>query len=176
MSNLFLTKFDTPIGEMIAGADDSALLLLEFTDTNRHLSEINQICKFHKLNQISAENAIIKQTISQMYEYFDGKRTSFDIPIKFTGTDFQKSVWDLLSKIEYGTTISYKTEAEILNNPTAIRAVANANGKNKISIIIPCHRVIGSSGNLSGYGGGVHRKEYLINLEKSFINSTKTNQ
>lgn len=100
-----------------------------------------------------------------MEEYFEGKRTDFDIPLDLIGSEFQIGVWEQLLRIPYGKTRSYKEQAEALGKPLAIRAVANANGLNKISILIPCHRVIGSDGSLTGYGGGLWRKEKLLQLE-----------
>ncbi len=94
------------------------------------------------------------------------KETDFDVPLQLPGTDFQVKVWEELMKIPFGSTRSYKEQAIALNNPKAVRAVARANGDNRIAIIIPCHRVIGSDGKLVGYGGGVWRKQYLLNLEK----------
>jgi O-6-methylguanine DNA methyltransferase len=102
---------------------------------------------------------------TQLKEYFSGKRKEFTIPLILIGTDFQKKVWQELLKIPYGQTISYKKEAINIGNPKAYRAVANANGKNKISIIIPCHRVIAHNGLLGGYSGGLDRKQYLLDLE-----------
>ncbi|MCL4150603.1 UNVERIFIED_CONTAM: hypothetical protein GTU68_054721, partial [Idotea baltica] len=101
----------------------------------------------------------------ELAEYFEGTRTEFEVPLVLTGTDFQNKVWETLRQIPYGTTRSYKEQSEILGNPKAIRAVASANGSNRIAIIIPCHRVIGSSGKLVGYAGGLHRKKYLLQLE-----------
>ncbi len=111
-------------------------------------------------------NNIVKQTKEQLTEYFEGKREAFTIPLNIVGTDFQKLVWAELQKIPYGKTASYKQIAQNINNPKAVRAVGTANSKNKIPIIIPCHRVIGNNGKLSGYAGGVWRKEKLLEIEK----------
>ena len=105
----------------------------------------------------------------ELSEYFDGKRKEFTVSLAPVGTDFQKNVWEVLRKIPYGTTKSYMEQAKILGNPKAVRAVANANGLNKISIIIPCHRVIGTNGKLTGYGGGIWRKQKLLELEKAIL-------
>jgi len=105
---------------------------------------------------------LLKQQID---EYFEGKRTVFTVPLFTPGTDFQQSVWEVLQTIPYGSTRSYKQQAIAINKPEAVRAVANANGLNRISIIIPCHRVIGSDGNLTGYGGGLWRKKWLLEFE-----------
>lgn len=110
-------------------------------------------------------NAITDQTVSQLSEYFEGERTLFDVPIDPSGTDFQEAVWSELCKIDFGKTCSYQDIAAGLNNPKAVRAVGAANGKNPISIIVPCHRVIGSNGTLTGYAGGIDRKAWLLKHE-----------
>ena len=110
-------------------------------------------------------DAIFHQLKLQLEEYFSGVRTKFELPLNPQGTDFQKNVWDELLKIPYGKTISYKEQSTRLNNLKAIRAIASANVKNPLMILIPCHRVIGSSGALTGYAGGIRAKEWLLNLE-----------
>ena len=117
-------------------------------------------------NYIIKETPLIKKAASQLFEYLNGKRMKFDLPLLKDGTDFQISVWNELLKIPYGETRSYKDIAVAINNEKAVRAVGMANNKNKISIFIPCHRVIGSSKKLVGYGGGLEIKEFLLNLEK----------
>ena len=102
-----------------------------------------------------------------MKEYFAGERKDFDIPLDPVGTEFQNKVWKELMNIPYGKTVSYQTQSNNIKMPKAVRAVANANGFNKISIIIPCHRVIGSDGTLTGYGGGLYRKKFLLDLEQN---------
>lgn len=109
--------------------------------------------------------AILEKCVSQLTEYFAGTRQNFDMEIDLQGTDFQLKVWEKLREIPFGTTISYLELARMVGGETYTRAVANANGKNKINIIVPCHRVIGSNGKLIGYGGGLWRKEFLLNLE-----------
>lgn len=126
-----------------------------------------------KLKKVSDEDAVIginpvmQKVISQLDEYFAGKRKSFDLPVKIEGTDFQKRVWLNLSKIPYGETVSYKQLAEMSGNPKASRAVGMANNKNPVAIVVPCHRVIGSNGNLTGYAGGLTLKKELLELEKN---------
>ena len=104
----------------------------------------------------------------QLRAYLQGEIQHFTVPIHIGGTPFQKSVWQLLPQITYGTTISYLKQAAMLGKPTAYRAIANANGNNQLSIIIPCHRVINNNGTLGGYGGGLWRKEWLLNHEKKY--------
>lgn len=109
---------------------------------------------------------VIQDAIDQLEEYFQGKRKHFDLPLKFYGTEFQKKCWNALITIPYGETRSYKDISEIVNCPKGYRAVGLANNKNPIAIIAPCHRVIGSDGKLVGFGGGLDKKEFLLNLEK----------
>ena len=111
------------------------------------------------------ENDVILKAKNQLYEYFDGNRIEFNVPLQLVGTDFQKKVWNLLMKIPFGKTISYLDLAKMLGDPNATRAVAAANGKNPIAIIIPCHRVIGSDGSLTGYAGGLGNKRMLLSFE-----------
>jgi len=108
---------------------------------------------------------LLLETEKQLKEYFAGKRTSFDLPLAAEGTDFQKKVWKLLSRIPYGETRSYGEIAQQLGNPKAMRAVGAANGKNPLSIVVPCHRVIGANGKLTGFGGGLDNKDFLLKLE-----------
>jgi AraC family transcriptional regulator of adaptative response/methylated-DNA-[protein]-cysteine methyltransferase len=103
----------------------------------------------------------------QLSEYFSGGRQEFDLPLYLSGTPFQEKVWNGLRAIPYGTTRSYQEQAELLGNPLAVRAVARANGENRMAIVIPCHRVIGKDGGLVGYGGGLWRKQFLLNLERT---------
>lgn len=112
------------------------------------------------------KSKIIEEGIKQLEEYFQGKRKSFDLPLKFYGTEFQQKCWNALTTIPYGETRSYKDMSEIVNCPKGYRAVGLANNKNPISIIAPCHRVIGSDGKLVGFGGGLDKKEFLLDLEK----------
>ena len=112
---------------------------------------------------------VLDKALKQMNEYFSGERKKFDLPLYFEGTEFQKSVWNELRKIPYGTTVSYKDIAEGINNEKAVRAVGNANNKNKIMIIVPCHRVIGKNGKLVGFAGWLDKKEFLLEHEKKFV-------
>lgn len=140
----------TPIGTVIAECNDKAIISLDFTDT----PSIN-----------NSDHPILLQLEKELREYFVGKRTSFTLPLHPIGTPFQMSVWETLITIPYGKTISYAEEAKKFGNPKATRAVANANGKNPIAILIPCHRVIATGGGLGGYSGGLWRKEFLLALE-----------
>ena len=115
---------------------------------------------------MSSSDIIIEKTILQLTEYFNGKRKHFNIPLDLSGTNFQLKAWEALKKIPYAKTVSYSDQAKLIGNPKASRAIGNANNANPISIIVPCHRVIGKSGKLVGYGGGLGRKDYLLELEQ----------
>lgn len=157
---------ETPIGAMVAVADEEGLLLLEFAEGRGLEREVEQLRIAMKTPILPMGSPILQSTASQIEQYFAGKRKTFDLPLKAIGTPFQKSVWDQLLLIPYGKTISYADLARALINPNAFRAVGAANGANPISIIIPCHRVIATDGTLVGYGGGLKRKEWLLNHER----------
>ena len=164
-----LKRIETPLGTMIACANENGICMLEFSDRKALPTELKEISKHFDANIVQGENPHFKTLEKELEEYFEGKRKDFTVPLSPVGTDFQKKVWEILRTIPYGTTRSYQQQADILGNPKAVRAVANANGLNKISIIIPCHRVIGSNGTLTGYGGGIWRKQKLLELEKAIL-------
>lgn len=161
---------ETPLGSMLAIADENALYLLEFVDRRGLETEIETLRKRAHAAIIPGANSIIQQISSDLTNYFNGTLTQFTTPIRYLGSDFQKSVWDELQKIPAGTTLSYKELAEKINNPKGYRAVARANGANQLSLIVPCHRVINTNGALGGYGGGVDRKEWLLKHEIKHYN------
>ncbi|MFW6294873.1 MAG: methylated-DNA--[protein]-cysteine S-methyltransferase [Halanaerobium sp.] len=142
--------FNSPIGLIELQADRSELLSLKFQDEKRYQEE---------------KTAVLKAAREQLKEYFEGARKEFKLPLRIEGTDFQKSVWRQLREIPYGNTFSYKEVAEAIGNNKAYRAVGNANNKNSIPIIIPCHRVTASNGELGGYGAGIWRKKWLLEHE-----------
>ena len=155
---------NTPLGAMISCYSEEALYLFEYCNRKKLVNQLTKLRK-HFGRYINRENEISDTLDAQAHEYFQQKRKKFDIPLCYTGTDFQKQVWDILHTIPYGETISYQEQAERLGRPNAVRAVANANGQNQISIIVPCHRVIGSNRKLVGYGGGLERKRKLLEIE-----------
>ncbi len=162
------TILETALGKMIAGATDKGVCLLEFHDRKKLPTEYKDLERLLNTTVEEGDNKHLSILKSQLKEYFDGRRKEFTIPLVTPGTQFQQSVWNELLKIEYGSTRSYLEQSLALNQPEAIRAVANANGMNRIAIIIPCHRVIGSNGRMTGYGGGIHRKKWLLDHEKKY--------
>ena len=163
---ILITRFTTPLGPMFACATEQGICLLEYTDRRMLETEFHDLQK--KLNAIIllGENEHLTQIKKEIKEYFSGQRKTFDVPLHTPGTDFQNLVWENLHKINYGTTNSYQDQAKRIDKPKAVRAVARANGMNRISIVIPCHRVIGKDGSLTGYGGGLERKQWLLEHER----------
>ncbi len=164
-NKLLISRIKTPFGDLLAGATNKGICLLEFTDTNRIEMQISRLKKVYKNTIINGTSSYFEILNTQLQDYFSGKLKIFDVPLDIHGTNFQKQVWDALQTIPYGETRSYQEQAIAINKPKTVRAVANANRNNKISIIIPCHRVIGKNGAMTGYGGGIWRKEYLLKLE-----------
>lgn len=164
---LYLSLFDTQLGQMIAIADEQILYLVEFVDGRGVDREIEKLQDKMQATIISGRTFIIDLIEKEMQYYFDGTLSTFTTPMQLTGSPFQQSVWRELQKIPYGQTISYLELAIRIGNPRACRAVAQANGANQLAIIIPCHRVINANGNLGGYAGGIARKQWLLNNEKN---------
>ena len=160
-----IKHFDFPCGEMILGSYDGMLCLCDWADDCRRIAVDQRLQRILNANYVEGSSDVIEKAKYQLDEYFLNKRREFDIPLLFVGTDFQKKVWNELLKIPYGTAISYGELAKRIDMPNAVRAVANANAVNALSIITPCHRVIGSNGSLTGYGGGLDRKRFLLELE-----------
>ncbi len=161
-----IVRFSGKLGPMYACATDKGLCLLEFTDRRMLETEFQDLCKRLNAVILPGENKFLTQAQKEITEYFKGKRKEFTVPFHTPGTDFQNKVWKILQDIPYGETRSYRQQAVNIENPKAVRAVANANGANRIAVMIPCHRVIGSDGSLTGYGGGLSRKEWLLKFEK----------
>ena len=162
------TRILTPLGPMLAGATDEGICLLEFVDRRMLETQISRLSKALKARIVPGSHPYFDLLSGQLDEYFCGRRREFDIPLVLPGTPFQQKVWAGLQSIPYGSTRSYKEQAEAIGSPQAVRAVAKANGDNRIAILIPCHRVIGANGELVGYGGGLSRKQYLLKLESCF--------
>jgi methylated-DNA-[protein]-cysteine S-methyltransferase len=153
------TELESPIGNLYLVSEDDQLIAIVFEDSWKTYK------KEHK-SIVENLNPVLKLTKKQLIEYFNGKRRQFDIPIRFTGTPFQIKAWKQLIKIPFGKTASYKDQAKAIGSEKAVRAIGSANSVNQIPIIVPCHRVIASNGKLSGYAGGVHIKEYLLEIER----------
>jgi methylated-DNA-[protein]-cysteine S-methyltransferase len=151
---MYYAYYNSPIGLIEISATKEAINSLYFVETRHH--EANH-------------SPLVDDALRQLANYFNGTRHSFDLPLAFSGTEFQQAVWRQLLTIPYGETISYLEIALALENPQAVRAVGAANGQNPISIIAPCHRVIGSNGKLIGYGGGLWRKEWLLRHEGALL-------
>lgn len=164
-----LKRIETPIGTMYAAATKVGICMLEFTDRKMLETEFKDLAKSLNAIIIQGDNPHFTILEKELKEYFKGERTEFNVPLSPVGTEFQKLVWKILMKIPYGETWNYKKQSEILGDAKKVRAVANANGMNKISILIPCHRVIGSNGTLTGYGGGIWRKQKLLELENAIL-------
>lgn len=161
--------YKSPVGILKLTAEEDALTELLFASTQKNGIKEDDIHHFH-----NASSPVIRQTIQQLEEYFDGKRMEFDLPLHQKGTPFQQKVWAQLMHIKAGQSISYLTLSKRLGDVKAIRAVGTANGRNNISIIVPCHRVIGSNGSLVGYGGDLWRKQWLLEHEARFTNGVQS--
>ncbi|MFU9136185.1 methylated-DNA--[protein]-cysteine S-methyltransferase [Erwinia tasmaniensis] len=160
--NYFFKRIPSPVGELTAIASDTGLAALLWENENpRRVRQMSP--------QEDPTHPILLETARQLNEYFSGKRSRFDLPLDFIGTDFQKKVWQALLEIPFGETRSYAQIAHQIGHPTAVRAVGAANGKNPISIIAACHRVIGSDGKLTGFAGGLAVKALLLRLEATHI-------
>ncbi|MDB5286226.1 MAG: methylated-DNA--[protein]-cysteine S-methyltransferase [Mucilaginibacter sp.] len=127
-----------------------------------------------ELEETTTDSPVLLEAIKQLREYFDGERKDFDLPIKQPGSDFQQEVWQQLLQIKYGSTITYLQQSQQMKNPLAIRAIAAANGRNNLWIVVPCHRVIGSNGSLTGYAGGLWRKKWLLEHEARVMGTGQT--
>ena len=154
---IFYQYIESPVGPLLLAADDNGLRLIEF-HTPRH--PIAKLADWHE-----AAHPVLQRTHAQLDEYFAATRTRFDLPLAPRGTEFQMQVWHRLAGIGYGDTISYRQLAQRVGRPAAMRAVGAANGRNPLPIVLPCHRVIGANGSLTGFGGGLPTKQFLLQLE-----------
>lgn len=160
--------YQSPCGKLILGSFEDKLCMCDWVVSEKRRAAIDKrIQKALNAQYVTGNSEVIAKTISQLDEYFSRQRIAFDVPLLLVGTEFQKSVWNELQNIPYGTTISYAQLSQRLNNPKAIRAVASSNRANSISILIPCHRVIGSDHKLTGYAGGLTAKKTLLELESN---------
>ncbi len=162
---LSVTRIPTPLGPMVAAAGEGALWLLEFTDRRRLPTQLRTLQERHGCLLVPGSDPVLSETAEELVAYFAGRLRRFTVPVRAPGTSFQEAVWAELARIPWGETRSYGQLAAALGRPGAARAVGLANGYNRIAIVLPCHRVVGSDGKLTGYGGGLWRKQRLLELE-----------
>ena len=151
-------KYHSPIGTLLLEGDDEVITLLKLPCASTASSAPS-------VDEVPRVPRALKKAVTQLRQYFDGRRREFDLELELSGTDFQVAVWEALSEIPYGETVSYAELAEMVGHPNAFRAVGSANGANPIPIVLPCHRVVASGGGLGGYGGGLPLKRSLLALE-----------
>lgn len=162
---ILINRLTTPLGPMFICATNKGICLLEFVDRKMLETEFSDLQRLLKTKIIMGENAHITQARQELKQYFEGKRKHFNLALDHPGTEFQKQVWSQLQSIPFSETNTYSELAHRLGKPEAIRAVGRANGANRISIVVPCHRIVGKDGSLTGYGGGLERKKWLLNHE-----------
>ena len=170
MNKINIQYYKTPYAEFLLGAFEEKLCILDYRYRVKRDSIDRRLKKALNAEYIETDSPVLQQTRQALDEYFKGERKEFTIPLLILGSDFQKSVWHALLQIPYGKTASYLELSKIIGNEKAVRAVANANGANAISIIIPCHRIIGTDGKLTGYAGGLPLKKKLLELENNLLN------
>ncbi len=162
---IVLTRIPTPLGPMVAAAIRGELCLLEFSDRPMLETQLKRVQKRFRAPVVAGIDPVFDELQAELSDYFGGNLREFRVPLALSGTPFQEAVWAQLRAIPYGLTRSYAEQASAVGRPEAVRAVARANGDNRIAIIVPCHRVIGSDGALTGYGGGLWRKRRLLEIE-----------
>lgn len=173
---LVYQRFDAPLGPMVVVASEEGVCLLEFGDRRMLESEFQDLQRRLGAVILPGSNQLTEEAMRQVTEYFAGKRQTFDVPLHTPGTEFQQQVWSALREIPYGSVRSYGEIAARIEAPKAVRAVGTANGMNRIAIMIPCHRVIGADGALTGYGGGLWRKDWLLKHEQEHLLSDQADR
>jgi AraC family transcriptional regulator, regulatory protein of adaptative response / methylated-DNA-[protein]-cysteine methyltransferase len=161
-----VTWIESPLGPLVAAAAGDALVLLEFTERRMLDAQFRTLRKYFRSPIIPGDNEVLRKLRMELVEYFAGKRRSFTVPVRMPGSAFQQNVWQALRRIPYGRSISYQELAARVGSPRAMRAVGRTNGLNRIAVVVPCHRVVAKDGSLSGYGGGIWRKQALLELER----------
>lgn len=164
MKLLYTKFFDTPLGKMVGFANQDSLLLLDFEDSKYYEKHLEEISTEYGVIKNSG-NKVLNLLEKELKQYFGGKLKSFTVPVEFSGTEFQKNVWKELQNIHFGEYKTYQSQADAMKRPKSVRAVANANSRNKLCLVVPCHRVIGKNLSLTGYAGGIDRKAALLKLE-----------
>lgn len=160
-----VTRISTPLGLMVAAEAEGSLCLLEFADRRTVENELADLERFLEAKAIPGPSPLFDLLSRQLAGYFEGRVTRFDLPLTFPGTAFQQAVWRALLEVPYGQTRTYAGQAAVVGRPEAFRAVGTANGCNRIAIVVPCHRIVAADGGLAGYGGGLWRKRWLLDLE-----------
>lgn len=173
MASILIHPFHTPFGELLLGSYNNELCLCDWRYRCMRTTIDARIQRGLQAEYGEGVSHVIEEAKAQLNAYFAGERTTFDLPLRFVGTDFQQRVWQALLAVPYGTTLSYAALTAKVAEPTAIRAVASANGANALSIIVPCHRIIGSNGDMTGYAGGVGAKRKLLGLEGVVVGSAE---
>ncbi|MEO1448120.1 MAG: methylated-DNA--[protein]-cysteine S-methyltransferase [Bacteroidota bacterium] len=168
---ILISRTTTPLGPMFICATDKGVCLLEFTDRKMLETEFEDLQRRLGARILTGENAHMRQAKQELANYFQGNRKQFSVPLDMPGTEFQQMVWNQLQQVPFGETSTYGAQAVQLGRPDASRAVARANGSNRIAIITPCHRIIGADGSLRGYGGGLERKRWLLEHEQQVCTS-----
>ena len=167
MSPILVQPFHTPYGELLLGSLNNELCLCDWRHRRMRTTIDARIQRGLRTGYVEGASPVIEEAIMRLNAYFSGERIAFDLSLRFVGTDFQQRVWKALLTVPYGTTSTYAALTSGVAEPGAIRAVASANGANALSIIVPCHRIIGSSGELVGYAGGIPAKRRLLQLESA---------
>jgi O-6-methylguanine DNA methyltransferase len=160
-----VTALPTPLGPMIAGTSEETVHLLEYTEPGRLEGQLRRLAARRPCTLVSGANEMTARLAAELEAYFAGRLEEFTVPVATRGTPFQEQVWRHLREVPYGTTATYGELARRIGRPKAVRAVARANGDNRLAILVPCHRIVGSDGSLTGYGGGLWRKQRLLELE-----------
>lgn len=161
---------ETSLGNMQALVSENGVVMCDFVDRSEIAREMSGLMRLLPgCRAVDGGHVYLDRLRAELDEYFEGRRKEFQIPLHLVGTPFQVRVWQALLQIPYGTTITYAQQARMIGNPAAVRAVAAANGRNRLPILVPCHRVIGADGSLTGYSGGVGRKAELLRLEHRFM-------
>jgi methylated-DNA-[protein]-cysteine S-methyltransferase len=165
MNTIYITYYQSPVGTIVLGSYNNELCLANWHNAKHKERVERRVAKGLKAKYEEGSSETIEKCIKQLDEFFANKRENFDIPLLLVGSEFQKSVWKALLDVAYGKTASYLELSRNIGNEKAVRAVANANGANAISILVPCHRIIGTNGTLTGYAGGLDIKEKLLKIE-----------
>ena len=163
----FIAPVLTPLGAMVAAATEKGICLLEFSNLHSLETQIQRLKTHFNCAVVPGQNTYLEKLDKELKRYFQGELKDFSVPLVMAGSEFQCDAWECLRRIPYGETRSYADQAQAIGRPGAQRAVGRANGDNRLTVLIPCHRVIRSDGTISGYGGGVWRKRFLLELERN---------